>query len=100
MSHELVGLLFNSLSACIPSGLLETGLQEGVVVAGVGVVEEDGAWAEETALTPAGSETLTDTAEVTNRESVLTPPTRPKQTPESTDLCRGFLLVTLFLFGL
>lgn len=74
MSHELVGLLLNNLlSACIPSGLLVTGLQEGVVVAGVGVVEEDGAWAEETALTPAGSETLTDTAAVTNRESALDP---------------------------
>lgn len=72
MSHELVGLfLNNSLSACVPSGLLETGLREGVVVAGVGVVEEVGAWAEETASTPAGSETLTDTAAVTKRESVL-----------------------------
>lgn len=41
------------------------------MAAGVDVVEEDGAWAEETALTPAGNETLTDTAAVTNRESVL-----------------------------
>lgn len=77
VSHELVRFLKknnnnnNLLSVCVPSGLLETGPQEGVVVAGVGVVEEDGAWAEETALTPAGNETLTDTAAVTNRESVL-----------------------------
>lgn len=72
-------VLNNSLSVCIPSGLLVTGPQEGVVVAGVGVVEEDGAWAEETALTPAGSETLTDTAAVTNRESVLDPETETNQ---------------------
>lgn len=52
-----------------------TGPQEGVVVAGVGVVEGDGAWAEGTALTPVGNETLTDTAAVTNRESVLDPET-------------------------
>lgn len=32
------------------------------------VVEEDGAWAEETALTPAASATSTDTAAATNRE--------------------------------
>lgn len=59
------------LSVCVPSGLQETGPREGVVVAGVDVVEEDGVWAEETALTPVGNETLTDTAAVTNRESVL-----------------------------
>lgn len=42
------------------------------MAAGVGaVVEEDGAWAGETALTPVGNETLTDTAATTNRESVL-----------------------------
>lgn len=41
------------------------------MAAGVGVVEEDGAWAEETASTPVANETLTDTAAVTNRESVL-----------------------------
>lgn len=59
------------MSRLCPPGLLETGPREGVVAAGVGVVEEDGAWAEETASTPAANETLTDTAAVTNRESVL-----------------------------
>ena len=55
-----------------PSGLLETGPREGVVAAGVGVVEEDGAWAEEKeASTPVGNATSTDTAAVTNRESDL-----------------------------
>lgn len=38
------------------------------MAAEVGVVEEDGAWAEETALTPAESATSTDTAAATNRE--------------------------------
>lgn len=47
---------------------METGPREGVVAAEVGVVEEDGAWAEETALTPAESATSTDTAAATNRE--------------------------------
>lgn len=56
-----------------PSGLLETGPREGVVVAGVGVVEEAGAWAEETASTPAARETSTDTAATTNRESAPRP---------------------------
>lgn len=61
----------SSLSVSLrPSGLLETGPREGVVAAGVGVVEEDGAWAEEKASTPVGNETLTDTVAVTNRESV------------------------------
>lgn len=41
------------------------------MAAGVGVVEEDGEWAEETASTPVGNETLTDTVAATNRESVL-----------------------------
>lgn len=58
----------NSLCVCSPPGLLETGPREGVVAAEVGVVEEDGAWAEETALTPAESATSTDTAAATNRE--------------------------------
>lgn len=58
----------NSLCVCSPTGLLETGPREGVVAAEVGVVEEDGAWAEETALTPAESATSTDTAAATNRE--------------------------------
>ena len=79
VSHELgktvlfVLFFFNAeiVLSCVPSGLLETGPREGVVVAGVDVVEEDGAWAEETASTPVGNETLTDTAAVTNRESVL-----------------------------
>lgn len=54
-----------------PSGLLETGPREGVVAAGAGVVEEGGAWAEETASTHVGNGTLTDTAEMTNRELSL-----------------------------
>lgn len=58
----------NSLCVCSPPGLLETGPREGVVAAEVGVVEEGGAWAEETALTPAESATSTDTAAATNRE--------------------------------
>lgn len=33
-----------------------------------GVVEEDGEWGEAKASTPAGNETLTDTAATTNRE--------------------------------
>lgn len=53
------------------TGLLETGPQEGVVAAGVGVVVEDGVWAEETASTHAENGTSTDTAAMTNRESVL-----------------------------
>lgn len=53
------------------SGPLETGPQEGVVAAGVGVVEEDEAWDEVTASTPVERETLTDTVAVTNRKSVL-----------------------------
>lgn len=54
-----------------PSDLLETGPREGVVAAGAGVVEEDGAWAEETASTPVGNEISTNTAAMTKRESVL-----------------------------
>ncbi|KAG7227242.1 hypothetical protein INR49_013902 [Caranx melampygus] len=46
--------------------------REGVVAAGVGVVEEDGAWAEETASTPVANETSTDTAAVTNRDNQKT----------------------------
>lgn len=46
-------LLFcNDFMYLYPSGLPETGPQEGVVAAGVCVVEEVGEWAEETALTP------------------------------------------------
>lgn len=72
LSHESVrSYINNPLSVCSPSGPLETGPQEGVVAAGVGVVEEDGAWAEVTALTPAESVTSTDTAATTNRESSL-----------------------------
>lgn len=41
------------------------------MVAGAGVEEEDEAWAEETASTPVANETLTDTAALTNRESML-----------------------------
>lgn len=55
---------------CVPSGLQETGLREGVVAAGVGVVEEGEAWAAGTASTLAANATLTDTAAVTNREWV------------------------------
>lgn len=51
-----------------PPGLLESGPREGVVVAEVGVAEEDGACPEETALTHAESATSTDTAAATNRE--------------------------------
>ena len=61
-----------------PPGLPETGPQEGVVAAGVCVVEEVGVWAEEKALTPVGNVTLTDTVAMTNRESVLNlDPDRP-----------------------
>lgn len=63
--------VFNEFICFCPSGLLETGPREGVVAAGVGVVEEVGVWAEETASTPVGNVTLTDTAATTNRESVL-----------------------------
>lgn len=48
-----------------------TGPREGVVAAGVGAVVEDGEWVVERALTPVGSETLTDTVAVTNRESLI-----------------------------
>lgn len=51
-----------------PPGLRETGLREGVVVAGVGVVEEGEGWAAGTASTLAANATLTDTAAATNRE--------------------------------
>lgn len=54
-----------------PSDLLETGHREGVVAAVAGVVEEDGAWAEETASTPVGNENSTNTAALTKRESLL-----------------------------
>lgn len=40
------------------------------MAAGAGVVEEDGAWAEEKASTPVGNENSTNTAALTNRESV------------------------------
>lgn len=70
LSYESVrSHINNSSSIFSPSGPLETGPQEGVVAAGVGVVEEDGAWAEVTVLTPAESATSTDTAATTNRES-------------------------------
>lgn len=42
-----------------------------MVAAGAGVVEEGGAWAEATALTPVANETSTDTAAMTNRKYVL-----------------------------
>ena len=64
-----------------PSGLLETGPREGVVAAGAGAVEEDGAWAEETASTHVGNETLIDKAETTNRKLNLS--VNPKQHPYS-----------------
>lgn len=37
----------------------------------VGVVEEDGEWAEEMVLTPVGNGTLTDTVATTNRKSTM-----------------------------
>lgn len=51
-----------------PPGLQETGLREGVVVAGVGVVGEGEAWAAGRVSTPAANATSTDTAAATNRE--------------------------------
>lgn len=53
---------------CVPSGLQETDLREGVVVAGVGVVGGGEVWAVGTASTLAANATLTDTAAATNRE--------------------------------
>lgn len=41
------------------------------MVAGVAVVEEDGAWAAGMASTPVANETLTDKVAVTKRESFL-----------------------------
>lgn len=52
---------------CVP-GLQETGLREGVVVAGVGAVGEGEVWAAGRASTPAANATSTDTAAATNRE--------------------------------
>lgn len=54
----------------VPSGLQETGLREGVAVAGVGVAGEGEVWAVGTASTPAANVTLTDTPAATNREWV------------------------------
>lgn len=51
-----------------PPGLQETGLREGVVVAGVGAVGEGEVWAAGRASTPAANATSTDTAAATNRE--------------------------------
>ncbi|KAA8587367.1 hypothetical protein FQN60_016229 [Etheostoma spectabile] len=57
------------VESSLQTSLLETGPREGVVADGVGVVEEDGAWAVQKALTPVGNETLTDTAAMTNRDN-------------------------------
>lgn len=55
-------------ASSVSPGLQETGLREGVVVAGVGVVAEGEVWAAGRASTPAASVTSTDTAAATNRE--------------------------------
>lgn len=56
------------------------------MAAGAGVVEEGGAWAEETVLTPVGNEALTDTAAVKNRESVLNPDSGRPVNPEIVEM--------------
>lgn len=67
--HKITaGLLLCEDMLRVPPGLRETGLREGVVVAGVGVVEEGEGWAAGTASTLAANATLTDTAAATNRE--------------------------------
>lgn len=64
------------------------------MAAGVGVVEEDGAWAS----TPVGNETSTDTVAVTNRESDLNPDlSRPAGPYIETTTRQTLIVKTYFL---